>query len=144
MDGAFPIQVGNIHTSSNAPTFHAHTHNRACPSITHISVWWRAGHPSHCGLNACLGHMHGSHACVLNMQELCNGGSLRSALRRGILAPGSMQPRWPSVLRILCGVAAGMDHMHTLRVYHGALSPSNILFKAVSYTHLTLPTTAYV
>ena len=63
------------------------------------------------------------------MQELCNGGSLRSALRRGILAPGSMQPRWPSVLRILCGVAAGMDHMHTLRVYHGALSPSNILFK---------------
>ena len=66
---------------------------------------------------------------AVDVQELCNGGSLRSALRRGILSPGSMQPRWPSVLRILCGIAAGMDHMHTLRVYHGALAPSNILFK---------------
>lgn len=63
------------------------------------------------------------------VQELCNGGSLRSALTRGVLAPAALRPRWPSVLRILCGVAAGMDYMHSLRVFHGALTPSNILFK---------------
>lgn len=63
------------------------------------------------------------------VQELCNGGSLRNALLRGVLAPGALRPRWPSILRILCGVAAGMDYMHVLRVFHGALMPANILFK---------------
>lgn len=68
------------------------------------------------------------------VQELCNGGSLRNALQRGVLAPGTLRPRWPSVLRILCGVAAGMDYMHALRVFHGALMPANVLFKVLCFT----------
>lgn len=71
------------------------------------------------------------------VQELCNGGSLQSALLRGVLAPGVLRPRWPSILRILCGVAAGMDYMHRLRVFHGALMPSNILFKVRPSLHNT-------
>ena len=64
------------------------------------------------------------------MQEYCNGGSLRSALQRGMFAQVGMPDRWRSVQSAMRGLAAGMAYTHSKRICHGDLNPSNVLLKA--------------
>jgi serine/threonine protein kinase len=63
------------------------------------------------------------------LQELCNGGSLKTALDAGVFAEGGLSRRWRPLLSVLRGVASGMMYMHAERLCHSNLKPSNILFK---------------
>lgn len=70
------------------------------------------------------------------MQEYCNGGSLRHLLQKGYFQGGWLPHRWNTIFGILRGIANGMDHMHSKRICHGDLNPSNILFKVIFYARL--------
>lgn len=63
-------------------------------------------------------------------QEFCNGGSLRHALLRGYFDFSTSAARWEALMQVLGAVASGMDYMHSKRICHGDLNPSNVLFKA--------------
>lgn len=62
-------------------------------------------------------------------QEFCNGGSLRGALQRGYFTHKKLPSRWEVVASVLRGVAEGMAYVHSKRICHGDLNPSNILLK---------------
>ena len=61
-------------------------------------------------------------------QEFCNGGNLRRAVDRGYFA-GAFPRRWASITGVLAGIAGGMQYVHSKRILHGDLNPSNILLK---------------
>ena len=63
------------------------------------------------------------------VQEFCNGGSLRQALEKRHFTAARMPARWAPTMAILRGTAAGMAYMHSKRICHGDLNPSNILLK---------------
>jgi serine/threonine protein kinase len=63
------------------------------------------------------------------LQEFCNGGSLRQALNKGYYSIEGMPHRWSVISMHLRAIAEGMDYMHSKRICHGDLNPSNILFK---------------
>jgi serine/threonine protein kinase len=64
----------------------------------------------------------------LCVQEFCNGGSLRAALRRGVFAVGGLPRRWDALSACLRAVAEAMEHMHAERICHGDLTPAHVLF----------------
>ena len=74
------------------------------------------------------------------MQEFCNGGTLRQALQRRYFCPTRPGARWPLVSGVLRGIAEGMAYVHSKRICHGDLNPSNILLKVrpPSIARLTL------
>ncbi|KXZ47118.1 hypothetical protein GPECTOR_38g356 [Gonium pectorale] len=62
------------------------------------------------------------------VQELCNGGSLRQALARGMA--GSVRSGGSGrllALRLALDVARGVAHVHACRIVHGDLKPENVL-----------------
>ena len=61
--------------------------------------------------------------------EFCNGGSLRQALRKGYFTPRKLPARWQPISTILLGIAEGLAYMHSKRICHGDLNPSNVLLK---------------
>ncbi|KXZ50669.1 hypothetical protein GPECTOR_15g353 [Gonium pectorale] len=62
------------------------------------------------------------------VQELCNGGTLHSAIRQGMAGSVcSGGPRGLLALRLALGVAQGMQHIHGSRIVHGDLKPENVL-----------------
>ena len=63
------------------------------------------------------------------VQEYCNGGSLREAVQRGLFRSGSLRSRFAMLMTILCHVADGIAYMHSKRICHGDLNPSNVLLK---------------
>jgi hypothetical protein len=74
-------------------------------------------------------------------QEYCNGGSLDSALNKGLLhSSGPLGRNAGAVaLRILQQVADGMAHLQMLGISHGRLGPRSVLFKV----HMIPPVCAY-
>lgn len=66
---------------------------------------------------------------AVEVQEFCEGGTLKDALEGGLLTAEVLPRRWDVLIGVLRDVAAGMDYMHASRVCHGRLNPSNILFK---------------
>jgi serine/threonine protein kinase len=62
------------------------------------------------------------------LQEFCNGGNLRRAVDRGYFS-GAFRNRWKTITQLLTGVVAGMEYVHSKRILHGDLNPSNILLK---------------
>lgn len=78
------------------------------------------------------------------MQEFCNGGSLRNLLEKGGFARLESADRWAGRMHVLDGIATGMNYMHSRRICHGDLNPSNVLLKVGSlgldlpYQHSTL------
>ena len=68
--------------------------------------------------------------CMHAVQEYCNGGTLRSAIGAGLFKEsGGLPNRWEALLAVLDDVCAGVEYIHTKRITHGDLNPSNILFK---------------
>ena len=63
------------------------------------------------------------------LQEYCNGGSLRGVLEEGLFGGETMRDRWRGISVALSGLAAGMSYLHTKRICHGDLNPSNVLMK---------------
>jgi serine/threonine protein kinase len=63
------------------------------------------------------------------MQEFCNGGSVAEAVDAGCFTSRDMPQRWDPVLWLLRGITEGVDHMHSKRICHGDLNPSNVLLK---------------
>lgn len=62
------------------------------------------------------------------MQDFCNGGALAAAMAAGVFDRG--HPRhWMRTLVTLQQAACGMAYVHSCRVTHGDLNPSNILLK---------------
>lgn len=65
------------------------------------------------------------------MQDFCNGGALGAAMEAGVYR--ASHPRhWQRALSTLQQAAAGMAYVHSCRVTHGDLNPSNILLKVRS------------
>eukprot|EP00892_Ulva_mutabilis_P002024 jgi/Ulvmu1/11822/UM080_0033.1 len=63
------------------------------------------------------------------IQEYCNGGSLRAVVEEGLFGGPTMRARWRRISVALCGLAAGMHYLHSKRICHGDLNPSNVLMK---------------
>ena len=63
------------------------------------------------------------------MQEFCNGGSLREAVSSGAFSSETLPKRWKPLMKLLMGIAGGMEYVHGKRILHGDLNPSNILLK---------------
>jgi serine/threonine protein kinase len=63
------------------------------------------------------------------MQEYCNGGSLRDLLHGRAFVQHGMVSHWSSVMLVMQGIAAGMAYVHSKRICHGDLNPSNVLLK---------------
>jgi tRNA A-37 threonylcarbamoyl transferase component Bud32 len=40
-----------------------------------------------------------------------------------------MKNHWESVLRVMKGIASGLRYVHSRRICHGDLNPSNVLLK---------------
>lgn len=68
------------------------------------------------------------------LQEYCNGGSVQSHLAEGAFAQESMSNTWGTIMTAIKCIASGMQYMHSKRVCHGDLNPSNILMK-VPFQH---------
>ena len=62
------------------------------------------------------------------LQELCNGGSLRRAVERGVFGVQHAS-HWQRASLTLLHIALGMSYVHANRVMHGALNPSHVFFK---------------
>ena len=62
-------------------------------------------------------------------QELCNGGTLASLVESGALKHRSGAMLVHRVLTVLIDIALAMEHMHSQRIAHGDLNPSNILLQ---------------
>jgi serine/threonine protein kinase len=73
----------------------------------------------------------GGHGQV-SVQEYCNGGSLRQAVNQGLFTSARLRRRWQPLMKILMGIAAGMAYVHSKRICHGDLNPSNVLLKVRS------------
>jgi serine/threonine protein kinase len=54
---------------------------------------------------------------------------LRHAIAKGFFSPGALRNHWEVVLNILSQVAAAVEYLHSKRICHGDLNPSNVLFK---------------
>jgi tRNA A-37 threonylcarbamoyl transferase component Bud32 len=67
------------------------------------------------------------------MQEYCNGGSLASAISTGLFDPDSIHSHWQRLILILQDVAEGMAYIHSMKICHGDLNPSNVLLKVRFY-----------
>ena len=65
----------------------------------------------------------------MHVQEFCNGGSLREAVSGGLLSHEKLPRRWKPLMKLLTGIASGMQYVHSKRILHGDLNPSNILLK---------------
>lgn len=76
---------------------------------------------------------HGTHVSsitrLFRVQEFCNGGTLRAAVAAGLFNDQGLPNRWEVLLSVLDDVCAGLDYIHSKRITHGDLNPSNILFK---------------
>lgn len=65
--------------------------------------------------------------------ELCDRGSLQSAISKGVFAPGA---RWGAgtalraLVRTVREVAQGMSYLHQQGIQHGDLKPGNVLLKS--------------
>ena len=57
---------------------------------------------------------------------------------RGYFA-GAFPRRWASITGVLAGIAGGMQYVHSKRILHGDLNPSNILLKVPSFVELLRP-----
>lgn len=68
------------------------------------------------------------------MQELCNGGSLRRAVERGVFA-AQHPAHWQRASLTLLHIALGMAYVHANRVMHGALNPCHVFFKVCRPPH---------
>ena len=66
------------------------------------------------------------------IQEFCTAGSLSSALKKGRLegqmGPGQV-PDAEAALSLAKGIAAGMHHIHTMKIVHGDLKAGNVLLQ---------------
>ncbi|HEX6487422.1 MAG TPA: serine/threonine-protein kinase [Candidatus Dormibacteraeota bacterium] len=62
--------------------------------------------------------------------DFAAGGSLDARLR-------SAQPTTAQALRLLTGIAAGLDHVHGLGIIHGDVKPANVLLTARARPLLT-------
>ena len=65
----------------------------------------------------------------MRVQEFCNGGTLRQALQREYFSGRRLRRRWGPIMHMLTGIAHGMAYVHSMRIIHGDLNPSNILLK---------------
>jgi serine/threonine protein kinase len=65
------------------------------------------------------------------MQEFCNGGTLRSAVGAGLFTDTGLPNRWDVVLSVLDDIGAGLEYIHSKRICHGDLNPSNVLLKVL-------------
>eukprot|EP00892_Ulva_mutabilis_P005445 jgi/Ulvmu1/3272/UM151_0020.1 len=63
------------------------------------------------------------------LQEYCNGGSLANAISAGLFHPDTVRAHWQRVTDILQDIAEGMAYIHSKRICHGDLNPSNVLLK---------------
>ena len=69
------------------------------------------------------------HHSIMRVQEFCNGGSVRNLLERGGFARVEAADKWKGRMHVLEGIATGMHYMHSRRICHGDLNPSNVLLK---------------
>ena len=58
--------------------------------------------------------------------EFCDGGSLDSALDKGLFHPGGV-PSMTNILHLCCQVAQGIRYLHEQQIYHGDLKAVNVL-----------------
>jgi serine/threonine protein kinase len=63
------------------------------------------------------------------LQEYCNGGSLREAIQKGLFTSKRLPNRFAVIMTLLCHIADGIQYMHSKRICHGDLNPSNVLLK---------------
>ena len=66
---------------------------------------------------------------VPRVQEYCNGGTVKDSIAAGYFSTGSMPHRWSPLIAVLGSIADGMEYMHSQRICHGDLNPSNVLLK---------------
>lgn len=66
---------------------------------------------------------------VGTVQEYCNGGSLRGLLAGGAFCQSQMRSHWHAVMSVTKGIASAMQYVHSKRICHGDLNPSNVLVK---------------
>lgn len=66
--------------------------------------------------------------CV-DVQEYCNGGTLQAAIAAGLFRERGLPNRWEAQLAVMDDVCAGVEYIHSKRITHGDLNPSNFLFK---------------
>jgi serine/threonine protein kinase len=63
------------------------------------------------------------------MQEYCNGGNLKDSIAAGYFSVGNMPHRWSPMIAVMGSIVDGMEYMHSRRIIHGDLNPSNVLLK---------------
>jgi serine/threonine protein kinase len=66
------------------------------------------------------------------IQELCDRGSLETAIAAGKFMKADGTRDMPAILSVLRDVAAGMEYLASLGVVHADLKPANILLKSTA------------
>jgi hypothetical protein len=69
------------------------------------------------------------------VQELCNGGSLRKAVQKGVFS-AQHPAHWQRATLTLLHISAAMAYVHANRVMHGCLNPSHVFFKVCTPLHI--------
>jgi serine/threonine protein kinase len=65
----------------------------------------------------------------MQVQEFCNGGTLRGAITEGAFTSERLSRRWSPIMSMLAQIANGMHYIHRKRICHGDLNPANILLQ---------------
>lgn len=66
---------------------------------------------------------------TFHVMEFCNLGSLEKAMTDGVFKSPEGELKLPVILRTALDIAKGMRYLHSLKIVHGQLRPSNILLK---------------
>ena len=66
---------------------------------------------------------------TFHVMEFCNLGTLEKAMTDGLFYGTDQEPRVHMILRSALDIAKGMRHLHSARIIHGQLRPSNVLLK---------------
>eukprot|EP00210_Caulerpa_lentillifera_P005984 g5719.t1 len=66
---------------------------------------------------------------TFHVMEFCNLGNLEKAISDGVFHEPDGAPKLISILRSALDVAKGMKYLHSMKIIHGQLRPTNILRK---------------